>query len=207
MLVTSAFDIEELQKAQSFQDRIILILEKTGRSKVWLANQISISKQAMNYLLAHAASPKYVSEIAFALGVTEEWLRTGEGPMTLMEQEQGGIRRLPVLDMQSLAGEKNPREVVFDAPDNDNYFAVNLDNPSMEPLFGVGHVLLFREAEQASSGDYILFTLKNSKEKLFRQYFKDGKDDYFKASNPEFSTLKNEIVDILGVLVESRILL
>ncbi len=36
----------------SFGDRILFVLEQQRRSKAWLAEQIGISKQAINYLVA-----------------------------------------------------------------------------------------------------------------------------------------------------------
>src|ERR1700735_1444031 len=79
-----------------FGERILMTLEYQRRSKSWLAEQIGISKQAINYLLKHSSNPKYVNEIAGALEVSPEWLLSGKKSGRIFE-EQTGVVRIPVL--------------------------------------------------------------------------------------------------------------
>lgn len=66
-----------------FHDRIELLLSQRGTSKVWLANELNLSRQALNYILNSKASEKYITEIAKLFDVYPEWLKTGRGKMKL----------------------------------------------------------------------------------------------------------------------------
>lgn len=67
--------------ALSFGERIDCVLRAKRRSKTWLAEQLEISKQRVNYLLRYATKPKHVDRIAHYLRINPEWLLSGCGPM------------------------------------------------------------------------------------------------------------------------------
>jgi SOS-response transcriptional repressor LexA len=210
MIQTTAIllENESTLKADSFAERIKFILEQQKRTLAWLADEIGISKQAMNYMLKHSAKPKYVSEIALALVINPEWLKTGEGSITLSSVKNNGARQIPLIDMNSSSlihpNENSRSDIIVSDELSDKCFAVILDSPCMAPLFQIGSILIFDPGRQVKNGDYVLIKIEESNEILFRQYFKDGNDIIFKAVDIQFKTVKDKAFTIYGILVESR---
>lgn len=65
---------------QTLADRIRIELSKKRLSQQWLAEQVGVSQQAIAKVVnGDTKSPKNIVEIATALGVDVNWLKTGEG--------------------------------------------------------------------------------------------------------------------------------
>lgn len=207
--ITSKSAISNRNAESSFSQRIELILNQQKRNKVWLAEKIGISKQAMNYILNKSGKPKYIMEIADALGVNPEWLASGQGCFTIQFNNQYGVRQIPLFDLSNFM-EANPKnletaeQVSIDPSYPPECFAIQLDNTSMEPYFNQNSILIFDPSRQAKNGDYVIFSLENSNKSLFRQYFSDGSDTYLKAIDPMYNSIKNKNIIIQGILIESR---
>jgi hypothetical protein len=63
--------------------RIVLALH--GRSGVWLERTAKLPKGYGSYVISgerRRLGPKFMTQIADALGVTQKWLASGDGPMT-----------------------------------------------------------------------------------------------------------------------------
>ena len=89
--------------ALSFGERINCVLRAKRRSKTWLAEQLDISKQRVNYLLRYATKPKHVDRIAHYLHINPEWLISGCGPMdntTASTDTVANHHSIPVYDTQ-----------------------------------------------------------------------------------------------------------
>ena len=197
-------NVEKMEFTTTFSERVLEALKVQKRNKTWLAEQIGISKQAMNYLLNHSMVPKYVPEISDLLNINPEWLKTGQGDMKI--SPSGSVKKIPIFPMDNIEGACiNPEEyiVVSSSSCPDSCFAVALDSSSMEPVFSQNSVLVFDRSIKPGNTDYVLFRTKKNEIK-FRQYFKDGNDIYLKPINPGYSSFDNEKVEILGVLIESR---
>lgn len=193
-----------------FGSRVLLALEQQRRSKAWLGEQIGISKQAVNYLLNHSSNPKYVNEIAVALGVSPEWLLFGKGSQQVTLGQNAGIERIPILPLNNIShfirtGDKTLSEIfthiTFSSAPTMR-FATILENTSMEPLFTQGTLLIFDPEISPKNGDYVIFSSDNNI--LFRQYLIDGKKVYLKAVDTMYKTFEDNDITVLGVLVESR---
>lgn len=209
-------DVANIQEIAGSEDigfggRILLTLEQQRRSKSWLAEQIGISKQAINYLLKYSSNPKYVNEIATALEVRPEWLLFGKGGRQSLSEEVADIARIPILSLDNIPlFTKNHSHNLTDefthitSSSASSCFATVLENSCMEPLFNRGTLLIFNSSSEPKNGDYVIFTLAKNKELLFRQYFKDGKDIYLKAIDALYESYKGTQVTIFGVLIESR---
>ena len=79
-------DISILQSAESsYADRVNLLIIQRGSTKKWLADQLGITKQALNMLLKRNKKPKFVNETAEIFNVSPHWLLTGEGSVTLAQ--------------------------------------------------------------------------------------------------------------------------
>ena len=196
----------------TFGDRIYMLLKQQKRSKAWLAEQVGISKQAMNYLLNHASNIKFINEIALALDVNPEWLKTGKGKLTIALHERNDIRHLPIMNMQdvsSLAKAKNSvkankETIVVNAALSLDCFAVLLDNTSMKPLFNQGTILIFDPAKKPCNGSFVIFSIKKTSEVYFRQLFVEGNNIYLKSMDVMYKNISNEKIIIHGTLIESR---
>lgn len=213
MIITKTIGIEEsLTKSEdTFGSRVLLVLELQRRTKAWLAGEIGISKQAVNYLLNHSTTAKYVNEIATALEVSPEWLLFGKGSRQILSEADAGITRIPIIRMQDASLFIQTKDTnlakeythIMAHSNSHSCFAAVLENSSMEPLFNQGTLLIFNSENKPKNGDYIIF-LNEDKDIFFRQYFIDGKEIYLKAIDTMFKVFKAIDITILGVLIESR---
>ena len=194
----------------TFGERIEIALSRKGRSKSWLSEQIGLSKQALHYVITQASRPKYVSEIAIALNIDSMWLATGEGEIEFYDSLGVG-KKIPLLNSSTIDFRLNntvahniKNFITVDSLEPDDTFAFLLENKSMEPLFSMGTILLFRENKSPSDGNFVLCILERNKEIVFRQYYKDGSGTYLNPINPVYKTTLDEPYKILGTLIESR---
>ncbi|MCE3237371.1 MAG: SOS-response transcriptional repressors (RecA-mediated autopeptidase) [Gammaproteobacteria bacterium] len=197
-----------------FSERVLLILKQQNKSKAWLAQQIGISNQALQYVLKCSSNPrtKYVIEIATALEVSPEWLLFGKGNRQSLSEESTEIARIPILPLNHvpLFTQKDSglltdefTHITLSSPCS--CFATLLENSCMEPFFQRGTLLLFNSLGNPRNGDYVIFSLAKNNDVLFREYFREGKTTYFKAMNPLYESYKcNNPATIFGVLIESR---
>ena len=191
----------------SFKDRVIQLLKEHNRNRSWLADQIGISKQSLNYMLNHSITPKYIPEIANALGVNPKWIETGKGKVYFTEESP--LVEIPILNMdQSNINQaiSNPNictsnEKVF--VNNQDFFAIKLNTLSMEPTFSSGCILIFNKKLRPKNGDFVLFETKNG-EINFRQFFKEGSFIILNAIKEKFPSYKEKNIRVLGTLSESR---
>ena len=213
MRFTGIENIQEETKYKEigFGERVLFSLEQQKRSKSWLAEQIGISKQAINYLLKYSLNPKYVTEIATALEIRPEWLLFGKGSRQSLSEESTDIARIPILHLINipLFTQKNSLNLTDEfthitSGSASSCFATILENSCMEPLFNRGTLLIFNSLAKPKNGDYVIFSLPQNKELLFRQYFIDGEEIYFKAFNSFYKNYTCNQPTIFGILIESR---
>ena len=62
----------------TFNQRVNFLIESRGVSKQWLAKNLGVSKQALNYLINHATKPKYINELAELLQANPIWIASGK---------------------------------------------------------------------------------------------------------------------------------
>lgn len=191
-------------------ERVVDILDEQGRTKLWLAQELGISKQALNYLLKHSSCKKYLPEIAELLEVSPTWLETGEGSQQIGAQH--AVTRIPCVALSTI---ENIEESLSQASEkifyvsgqgNGKYFAVVLDNSSMLPSFRKEAILIFDLEKKPIDGCYVLAKLKNSSEYLFRHYLTDGREILLRAENIDFTdiSIRSNDIEVIGVLVQSR---
>lgn len=161
--------------------RMKSVMQSKGISQSLLAEKIGSSQQAIALILSEQiSSPKKIVEIADALDVDVNWLKTGKGEapdfakmaenQTACEDEKPMLR-LEVLDVYASAG--NGSFVTGDltsythAVEFENaYFAqvfqranakglsiINVDGDSMEPTIGSGDLLFVDTTKSAYQGD------------------------------------------------------
>lgn len=196
----------------TFKNRVSLILDELNRSKSWLADNLGISRQALNYLLIHTNGEKYTSQIAEILNVNPDWLRLGEGNSTL---ETNVANTIPLLTLSNVLPWLNQSPNSFyetipaECHETTDTFAIILDNSSMEVEFAKNSILIFRSSKEPLNGDYILAQLHNNNNiepsLVFRKYVMDGSGVYLKALDPTFRTItEKDDFNIIGTLIEQR---
>ncbi|HGO5814497.1 TPA: XRE family transcriptional regulator [Mannheimia haemolytica] len=162
--------------------RMKSVMQSKGISQSLLAEKIGSSQQAIALILSEQiSSPKKIVEIADALDVDVNWLKTGkgkapdfanfEGNSTVSGVEVAQMLRVEVLDVYASAG--NGSFVTGDltaythAVEFENaYFAqvfqranakglsiINVDGDSMEPTIGNGDLLFVDTTKSAYQGD------------------------------------------------------
>lgn len=209
MTSSNNFDIPYLQKFEKlpFGQRIAHIIDSRGISKAWIAEQLGISKQALNYLLRHSVKPKFVNEIAELLELDPKWIEDGFGDPFIKSQKMTASARLPIATKLSLLGQVDSLSDTEETIDFTNihiesFTAYKLEDDSNFPPFIEGSILIFNTAKKPINEDYVLFILEN--DVFVRQYLIDGDNICYKASNNRHKTFINPKIRILGVLVEVR---
>ena len=192
-----------------FGERLNYIIEEKGVSKAWVAEKLGISKQALNYLLKHSITPKFVDEFAEILNLNPSWIESGFGEASVSSTQSKKIAKIPVLTKKNILNnqEKIHEEnltIELSVKSPQNYIAYQLNNDSNFPPFIEGSILIFDKNKKPSHGDYVLFVLNN--DVLVRQYILDGKNICYKASNIEDKTYINQDLELIGVLLEARYL-
>jgi SOS-response transcriptional repressor LexA len=201
----------ESMPTSTFKDRVTSVLNDLNRSKAWLAEEIGISRQALNYLLTNTNGGKYISHIAEALNINPEWLASGEGELNLATNHTNTI---PLLKVESispwLSGNFNDlyETIPVEYTETSRTFAVILDNSSMEIEFAKNSILIFKQSIKPLNGDFVLAQLTINNEDpifIFRKYMTDGTGVYLKALDPTFRTItEDDQFEIIGSLIEQR---
>ena len=196
---------------ETFKSRVSKILDDINRSKSWLADNMGISRQALNYLLAHTTGEKYTSQIAEILNVNPDWLISGVGDSMLETNFANVIPLLipsDVIPWLKKLGDNFYETIPAACNETTDTFAIILDNSSMEAEFARNSILIFRASKKPLNGDYILIQLKNSHQEpsfVFRKYVMDGSGVYLKALDPTFRTItEKDNFNIIGTLIEQR---
>ena len=198
---------------EEFSQRIKSQLKRMKRSKAWLANEIGISRQAMNWLLNHAKKTKYLNKISVALEVDPDWLHTGTGQPTAMGKKVLTYR-IPLYSTKDiLSGRHNDTLSAVEtyltadplSSSVKDCFAFTLTDKSMEPIFPQGSHLIFKNTDEAKNGSFVLAQLRTSNELIFRQYLTKGTTLYLHAFNSQLPPISVNDVYLLGALVEYRV--
>ena len=213
----NSIDILNAQKT-TFRERIEFLIEKRGISKLWLADRLGITKQALNYLIKHSTKPKYIDDLAEIMHANPEWIELGVGlPFENynLKRKPNDIVNLKIYDSQSIISYCNGDEelsnqfqyIDYKHENPEGFFAFRIQNDSIFPPFLENTVLIFDKNKKPSNGDYVLIITQPNSSVLVRQYSKDGDDIYYHSKNKDYKNLVNIDATILGVLIEARYLL
>ena len=211
MINTDILGFDYLNNCENlmFGQRVAYAIRARGVSKVWVADKLGISKQALNYLLRHSIKPKFVDEFSELLGLDPKWLETGVGcPMVNTLTKKAFISSaIPIMTklelFQPAELDMSKRELIDFSCDNAKaFFAYKLDDDSSFPPFIEGSILIFDAEKQPINEDYVLVIIEQNV--FVRQYLFDNKNVCYKAGNYRYPTFINPIARLLGVLVEAR---
>ncbi len=169
---------------ENLSKRLKFVMDQRGFTQQKLAEVVKISQQSIGKIISGLTlNPKNIVEIANALGVDVNWLKTGEGPApdfanlpenpTACDDEDDEVIRLEVLDIYASAG--NGRFVTGDLTEfthaiefDSGYFMqmfqrshtnglaiINIEGDSMEPTINSGDLLFVNTQKQQYTGDGI----------------------------------------------------
>lgn len=95
----------------TFSERLALAMSNAGMTQGGLAKSVGMAQSSVNKLLNGAQSSRKSVQIATALGVSPEWLSSGEGEMLNSDgsipsksTQKADFYRVDVLDVQASAG-------------------------------------------------------------------------------------------------------
>lgn len=196
-----------------FGERVEFLIEKKGVSRLWIADRLGITKQALNYLLKHASKPKFIDELAELMEANPSWIEFGEGvPFNNSIKNIGsGSSKLEIHDSTSILSvfkgsrSDHQQELMDYSNENiENIVAYKIPNDSLFPPFMENTILIFDGKKIPSNGDYVLIIIDENESVLVRQYSQDGNDVYFLSKNSAYKSLVNIKASIIGVLIEAR---
>lgn len=204
----NAVGIAQVEK-NNFSNRVEMLLDSRGCTKAWLANELGITRQALNHLLKHGKKPKFVSEIAIVFNVSPKWLETGEG--SAQQIVDNVLISVPLYELSlvvNACGIENmsPIDKILLKPDfQHHYFAILFQNcPSMSPRFEENSILIFDQNISPQNGSYVLANMTDVGI-VIRQFFIENTEMILKPANDAFDMIKCHRCDILGTLIETRI--
>lgn len=189
-----------------------------GRGRVNYIQEIfNISRAGANKWIHGKAipHPQKRGEIAQKLGISLDWLETGEGsPLDRNEENfeaDNLTHKIPLLTMQqayNIETAINSNEIEKLIVNNTiplNAIAINFVGNSMQPRFQEPSILIMTPGVPVTDGDYVIAKTIMLPEALFRQYVKGSSGAYLVALNPKFEPVKlDESSDIIGKVIEVR---
>ena len=204
----SAEHIQPIEK-DSFSSRVETLLTSRGCSKAWLAEELGVTRQALNHILKHGKKPKFVSEIALVFNVSPKWLETGEGePRHTQNSLLSSIPLYGLSEISNSGGIKNVSaiEKILLKLDNDHkHFAVLFQKyPSMSARFEENSILIFDAEMEPQNGSYVIANVDKIGI-VIRQFFTENKLIILKPSDNAFDIIKCDHCHIIGTLIETRI--
>lgn len=164
---------------ETLAERINTALQTKGLSVNALAQQVGVSYPAMRKITkGETLNPKFLYEIAEALNVSVEWLKTGHGSSELSDDLPNNRVRLDLYDVAASCGGGHinpdypellhsleiPNTALKKLLGTDNLHGVKLISPdgdSMEPTVPAKSVALIRtDVSDFAAGGVYLFTFQ-----------------------------------------------
>lgn len=211
-----------------YSERLKLALRQSGYTTQHLADALGISYQACKKALdgkTKAFSAANNQKAANFLGVSSEWLATGDSPPTLVNRNvvaaQMGTTQVPLISYVH-AGHWTGVGDLFQANDehewlmtdldlSGNAFALEIKGDSMLPEFRPGDRVIIDPAVAPQPGDCVV--AKNGEdEATFKKYRPRGVDTNgnmvfeLVPLNDDYPTIRSDVtpVRIVGTMVEHR---
>ncbi|WP_441254362.1 LexA family protein [Aeromonas sp. A600620] len=183
-------------------ERIKQTRKRLGYSQEILGSRVGVSRVSISQWERGENTPngRYLNELAAALGVTVDWLLTGEGdaPSSSVEQRIPGYhnvepaviyqgKRIPILSYvqagnwremceQATAFDGNVEYVSAGGEIGPYGFGLWLRGDSMVPLFKEGDLIIVDPDESPQPGDYVV-AKNGSNEATFKKYRPRGIDE------------------------------
>lgn len=182
---------------QTFRDRVKEMRLALGLSQEELAERAGMSQQAINKLEERGKSSKYIVELATALNVSPEWLKTGKDTPS-----QKNIR-FPLSSWGNLSSIDSWEEISF----KENYIYLKVQDTDMvngselSPTFPPGTIIIIDPDKKYKIRDCVIATHKLSGAVLFRRVMKYGIDLILEPLSARGKFYEIEEFYIIGVVV------
>jgi len=192
-----------------FSYRIETLLNSRGCSKAWLAKELGISKQALNYILKRGKKPKFVSELALIFNVKPRWLETGQGKAYIASNtllESVPLYKLTeILSCNTISGATCLEKILLKKQDEHQYFAILFDDyPSMSTKFDKNATLIFDQHLKPKNGDYVLVSTQEE-DIVFRRFYEERQVIVLKPADSDYDSVRCKSCHVLGTLIETRV--
>ncbi|MGX2969232.1 XRE family transcriptional regulator [Ursidibacter sp. B-7004-1] len=166
---------------KTLAERLQFVMSEKGITQQKLADLIGITQQSVNKIVkGDTLNPKNIVEIANALGVDVQWLRSGDGIVpdfaklsekTTAYEEESNVISIPLLDIYASAGNGayqssdlvdviteihyNPQQFqrLFTGINHEHIQLINVKGDSMEPTLNSGDLLFVNIRIQHFDGD------------------------------------------------------
>ncbi len=212
--------------SEMLKDRILERRTALGLSQAQLAEKSGVSQVTIQHLESgRNSTSKKLLDIARALGVTAEWLASGEGPLREASNVQSVSQqpesfRYPVISWVA-AGAWAEAVEPFPPGYSDRYemsdydskgiaFWLEVKGDSMTSPVGTsipeGMLILVDTEAEAIPGKLVVAKLADSNEATFKKLVEDGGRRFLKPLNPAYPTeMCLEGCRIVGVVVRATI--
>ena len=199
----------DVEKSDTWQDRIKKRLRELGMTQETLAKKIGITRSAITHYLAGRRVPSLsqFEKLAEVLEANPSWLQFGSPDETTSDKISrlmASLHPIPILSWEdaahfkSLAGMKITRMTDW-VP---NYFTHRKDvyglkikgDAMISPnghnkSFHEGDIIVVSHNGVAEPGDFVVAKLEDTEEINFKQYVIDAGKRYLKPLNPQYPTM------------------
>lgn len=195
-----------------------------GLTQAELAERAGTSQQAIEQLEnGKTKRPRYLPELARALGCEIDWLITGTKSGTNVAPAELGNKRIPILsyvqaglwtESQEYRGyDGGMSYLLVDDDVSDNAFALIIEGDSMAPKFNAGDKIIVDPEVYPVPGDFVVALDGVKNQTVFKKFRPTGVDSHgndiyeLVPLNDDFPTLRSETgkLSIIGTMVEHRI--
>ncbi|REF09738.1 LexA family protein [Pantoea ananatis] len=195
-----------------------------GLTQAELAERVGTSQQAIEQLEnGKTKRPRYLPELARALGCEIDWLITGTKSGTNVAPAELGSKRIPVLSYVQAGLWTESQEyrsydggmsyLLVDDEVSNNAFALIIEGDSMAPKFNAGDKIIVDPEVYPVPGDFVVALDGVKNQTVFKKFRPTGVDSHgndiyeLVPLNDDFPTLRSETgkLSIIGTMVEHRI--
>ncbi|QIE96421.1 helix-turn-helix domain-containing protein [Pantoea stewartii] len=195
-----------------------------GLTQAELAERAGTSQQAIEQLEnGKTKRPRYLPELARALGCEIDWLITGTKSGTNVSPAELGNKRIPILSYVQAGLWTESQEyrsydggmsyLLVDDDVSDNAFALIIEGDSMAPKFNAGDKIIVDPEVYPVPGDFVVALDGVKNQTVFKKFRPTGVDSHgndiyeLVPLNDDFPTLRSETgkLSIIGTMVEHRI--
>lgn len=208
-----------------YANRLEKAMKLADMSIADLSAALDVSYQAVRKVIrgeSKAFSAENNSKAATAMGISADWLATGEGDMLA---DQNLIRKADnvspgpkITGMVPILNKVNAgmyREIIDSEPDGIEHvasavptkrytFALRVEGDSMEPKFPEGMVLIVEPEADPLPNDYVI-AVNGDNEATFKQLIKDGGEWMLKPLNPRYPIKPLGTAKVIGVIIGAQI--
>lgn len=212
----------DAEQLQTLSQRLTYAFNALGISKADLARKINVSPQAINYLChSKATKSRLTYDIAEGLGISGDWLATGNGFMIAADDPQYKLiqtqHAVPIITQEQIKKySKDLNQLFINEPLIDylftnantgaHGFAISIQDKSMYPRFDQRTIVFVNPEKIPKEKEFVIAYIAAIEDVIFRQI------EYSNAAiclKPINTSMYKPIVltqtdKILGTLVEAR---